>query len=256
MAGSQIAGHKMPGEGATPKGCLQAQHDSDWAMALTFPQRQRVVCAQQSERSLSRPLLCPRRSHCTEPCLPALPPAPVPAPARAALPALPTRGSTSTPQPSRFGRLAADVSAHTQSPANGPGESPSAVAPGAAKPPLWQSYDTPPDRLPFLLREANRRPNRYGYHPLGLEWDLWLDPDVPSSGVGKAGEEQGGGRVAIRPQRTGLLIWQLGTGCGCPPVANGGHGCSSGYSGCRLWHYVLHLRLARQPYAVWAAVPL
>lgn len=57
---------------------------------------------------------------------------------------------------------------------------------------LWQRFGLPRDRVPTLLRESERHlrspegllVNRYGYSPLSLEWDLWLDPGAPAELAG------------------------------------------------------------------------
>lgn len=54
-----------------------------------------------------------------------------------------------------------------------------------AGPYLWQSWGLPPAKVPYMLRPflaGGRGPglNRYGYAPMRLEWDLWLNPDDAS----------------------------------------------------------------------------
>ncbi|KAG2491295.1 hypothetical protein HYH03_010301 [Edaphochlamys debaryana] len=62
------------------------------------------------------------------------------------------------------------------------------MAPG---PYLWHGFGLPPSRLPLMLRPFapawQRGPggawpvlSKYGYSPVGLEWDLWLSPDDPA----------------------------------------------------------------------------
>ncbi|GIL70642.1 hypothetical protein Vretimale_3750 [Volvox reticuliferus] len=65
----------------------------------------------------------------------------------------------------------------------------------APPPYIWQTFDLPPSCVPRMLQpllalqqqEQLQQPlgtgpnfNRYGYAPLGLEWDLWLSPDDPA----------------------------------------------------------------------------
>ncbi|GIL47068.1 hypothetical protein Vafri_3893 [Volvox africanus] len=65
----------------------------------------------------------------------------------------------------------------------------------AGPPYNWQAFDLPPSCIPRMLQpllalqqqEQLQQPlgtgpnfNRYGYSPLGLEWDLWLSPDNPA----------------------------------------------------------------------------
>ncbi|KXZ47420.1 hypothetical protein GPECTOR_35g858 [Gonium pectorale] len=104
-----------------------------------------------------------------------------------------------------------------------------AAAAGLAVPPsfVWQTFGIPPHRLPRLLQplidhQAQQQQqqmadaktaaggggdaaaaatavvgvNRYGYAPLGLEWDLWLSPDDPSGAGGRrSGWDSGEGVV-------------------------------------------------------------
>ncbi|KAG2445648.1 hypothetical protein HXX76_000258 [Chlamydomonas incerta] len=67
-----------------------------------------------------------------------------------------------------------------------------AAGPGGcmpAGPYLWQSWGLPPAKVPYMLRPflaGGRGPglNRYGYMPMRLEWDLWLNPDDASDLAG------------------------------------------------------------------------
>ncbi|KAG2453730.1 hypothetical protein HYH02_001941 [Chlamydomonas schloesseri] len=58
-----------------------------------------------------------------------------------------------------------------------------------AGPYLWQSWGLAPAKVPYMLRPflaGGRGPglNRYGYMPMRLEWDLWLNPDDASDLAG------------------------------------------------------------------------